>query len=163
MEEPIASALRILNVFTFDLDVIKIQCLFGKDDPVVNFLFVLMMLPAFMAALACIAFGTRILWNALGVPGKLGIGMDRYMNAVGLVAIICYISITITVLRPLHCLANPNDSSSMASNPAVVCWQSSQHSWLVGLSIVGILVYPITVLATVAHVTWRYPSLLCLG
>jgi len=152
-DDPIDSFLRFIKLFTLDLNVVKIQCVFPKDDPVVNFLVALAIFPGFMASLALMTFVMQAI-------GKARFDKDRYLNSVGLIAVICYISITVTMLRPLHCLTNPNGASSMASNPAVVCWDSSQHKWLVLLGIVGIILYPITILAIIVQVTWRYPALI---
>ncbi len=155
-EEPIASVLSILNIFTFDLDVIKIQCVFNKDDPVVNFAVTLLLLPMAMLIVSC-AFA----W--LRIRGNPNMTFDQYLNLVGLISLIGNVSITMAVVRPLHCLKNPNGSSAMASNPAVICWDSEQHTWLLVLGILGLLLYPISFLAVIAHVTWRYPHLVASG
>ena len=80
-----------LQVFTFDLDIIKLQCLFGKDDPVVNFLITILILPFFVAALACMSVLLRVL-------GVSSLSKDRFLNSVGLVGTVAYTSVTIMVL-----------------------------------------------------------------
>jgi len=148
--------LKVVDALTFELDYLRIQCIFSKDDPVVNFSCTLLLFPALMVLLA-----------VGGAAGKLcgtaGLTFSNYFNAVGLVATMIFISITILVLRPLHCIGNPNGSSSMASKSAVVCWDSQDHNWLVALAVLAILVYPCTILAVVIQITIRYPRLVVSG
>jgi hypothetical protein len=155
-EEPIASFLNFVKLFAFNLDVIKIQCFVQKDDPVSNFIVALLPLPIFMLALGCLTYMMK-------VAGKKGLSLDRYLNSIGLVSLVVFISITIATLRPLHCVQNPNGTSSMASNPAVVCWETAEHNWLMVLAIIGCLAYPIAILGTIVHVTLRYPHLIGSG
>ena len=60
-------------------------------------------------------------------------------------------------------IPNPNGTSSLASNPAVVCWESEVHRTLVGLGVAGVCVYPVTILSLVFYVTWRQPTLIASG
>jgi len=155
-EEPIYSLMKMMKFFTFELDVIKIQCVFKADNPVTNFLCTLLVFPIFMGMLAGVLLITRAL-------GKGRVSLNSYINAAGLVGIVIYISLTIAVLRPLHCLESPNGTMSMATNPSVMCWDSSQHTTLVALGIIGVLAYPCTILGAVAQITWRYPALVASG
>ena len=54
--EPIPSILKMVSLFTFDLEVIRIQCAFKKDDPVLNFIASLMVFPCFVAAVGIMIF-----------------------------------------------------------------------------------------------------------
>jgi len=155
-EEPARSMLHVVDALTFELDHLKVQCIFSKDDPVVNFSFTLLLFPIFMVLLA-------VGLSAGKLVGGTGLSLSNYFNAVGLVATMIFISITILVLRPLHCIGNPNGSSSMASKRAVVCWDSQEHNWLVVLALLAILVYPCTILAVVVQITVRYPRLVVSG
>jgi hypothetical protein len=155
-EEPIRSMLRLSKFFTFELHTIKIQCMFPADDPVTNFLVTLMILPIFMCIIGVMFLLVKIFKNP-----KLD--RNQYFNCVGLLNLICMIAITLTVVRPLNCLRNPNGTSSMSTNPAVVCWQSAQHTTLAVLGIIGMLVYPVAFLATITLITFRYPHLVASG
>ena len=46
----------MVSLFTFDLEVIRIQCAFKKDDPVLNFIASLMVFPCFVAAVGIMIF-----------------------------------------------------------------------------------------------------------
>jgi len=155
-EEPARSMLHVLDALTFELDHLKIQCVFSQDDPVVIFSFTLLLFPILMVLLA-------VGLSAGKLFGGSGLTFNNYFNAVGLVATMIFLAITILALRPLHCIENPNGSSSMASKSAVVCWDSREHNWLVVLSMLAILVYPCTILATVVQITIRYARLVVSG
>lgn len=150
------NVLSIFKLVAFDLDAVKVQCILKQDNPLTHLLVTLILFPVFMATLA----GVVVLRHA---AGKRGLSFDRYLNSVGLVSLIVYISVTIAVLRPLHCITSPNGSSSMYTNPSVICWDSSNHVVLVGLSIFGLLLYPIAILANIGRVTWMYPALVSSG
>merc|ERR1740129_678015 len=51
----------------------------------------------------------------------------------------------------------------MASNPAVVCWDSAEHNSLMVLGFLGLLAYPVAILSGIAFVTLRYKSLVASG
>jgi len=157
-EEPARSMLNVANALTFDLDLLRIQCIFSKDDPVVNFSFTLLLFPTLMVLLAVGGSAGKLLGRT-----RTGLSLDNYLNAVGLVATMIFISVTMLVFRPLHCIGNPNGSRTMASKAAVVCWDSNEHNWLTMLAVLGILVYPCTILATVIQITFRYPALVTSG
>lgn len=155
--EPVASLLKLLGIFAFDIDVIKVQCILGGDSPVLNFVCTLMICPGFMCMVALMMLIGRY------VAGKKQLDFDHFFNLVGLVMLVFYISITIAVVRPLHCIMNPNGTSSMASNPAVVCWEDDEHTTLVILGVIGLILYPISIMAFIGHVTLRYPALIASG
>ena len=104
----------MVSLFTFDLEVIRIQCAFKKDDPVLNFIASLMVFPCFVAAVRIRIFLAKI------VGKKIQFVVDQFLNVVGLLYLVFYISVAISVLRPLHCVTNLNGTSSLASNSSVV-------------------------------------------
>ena len=77
--------------------------------------------------------------------------------------LIAYISLVLSAVLPLQCVPNPNGTSSMASNPGVVCWESDLHTTLAAFSIIGILMYPGTMLSLVIYITVRQPALIASG
>lgn len=46
----------------------------------------------------------------------------------------------------------------MADNPGVICYQSADHGLLIGLGIVGIIVYPVGIVSWAAWTTYQYPK-----
>ena len=62
---------------------------------------------------------------AMLIMRKLGkrTTVDQYLNAIGNVALIMFVTLMLTVLLPFRCLPNPNGTKAMASIPNLLCWQ----------------------------------------
>ncbi|CAK9034316.1 unnamed protein product [Durusdinium trenchii] len=84
--------------------------------------------------------------------------LDTVFQLGGVLVFALFISITLAVLDPFLCIQNPDGSSSMASSPGVVCFNSEEHVWLAFLSSLGILCYPLLVLSWATFTTLMYPS-----
>lgn len=148
--EPIKSALAIVGLLTFDFDVIKITCIFQQDSPVMQFAFRLLVYPCFVVVLVL----------TMGLRQCCGrrLEFDALFNLNGLVLLVAYIPLTMSVLLPFQCVPNPNGTSSTGDNPGVICWSSTEHRWLACLGGIGILCYPVAILAHAVSITLRYPS-----
>ena len=88
---------------------------------------------------------------------------DRILNSQGMVVLVVYISLALSVALPFQCVPNPNGTDSLATNPAVVCWDSEVHGALAGLGAVGLLCYPVAILTMVIYITIRQPALIASG
>ena len=89
--------------------------------------------------------------------------MDRILNSQGLILLIVYISLVLSVALPFQCIPNPNGTDSLATNPAVVCWDSEVHIVVVGVAVVGVLCYPVAILSVVFYISLRQPALIASG
>ena len=89
--------------------------------------------------------------------------IDRILNAQGLVVLVVYISLVLSVALPFQCVWNPNGTKSLASNPAVVCWESDVHGALAGLGVVGVFCYPVAILSLVGYITLQRPKMIASG
>jgi len=67
------------------------------------------------------------------------------------------------VCIPFQCVPNPNGTKSIASNPSLICWSTDEHIIMILLGSIGLLVYPVAVLAMVSYITWSYPSYIARG
>ena len=134
-------------LFRSDIKVIRVECVLETDNPVNNYVMRLAVYPFF----ALILLFFLLLLQIGGYP----IDKDRILNSQGLIVLIAYISLVLSAVLPLQCVPNPNGTSSMASNPGVVCWESDLHVKLASLSIIGILMYPGAVLSHVIYITVR--------
>lgn len=83
---------------------------------------------------------------------------DNAFNLCGILVFALFVSVTLALLDPFQCVANPDGSSSMLSNPGIVCFNSEEHTTLLFLSSAGILAYPVTVLAWTTYTVLMYPS-----
>ncbi|CAE8726190.1 unnamed protein product [Polarella glacialis] len=152
--EPVKSILTFLRIFTLNLDAVKIQCYIGSDNPVNVMLANLLILPFFAGALAVI---TKVGHRHAAFP------IYRYANTLGLVSLVSYITMCMAMFRPLHCVSQPSGIQTMATNSSIVCWQGGQHTVLVALCSIGILVYVAGIFAYVVHATLRYNTLIQSG
>ena len=119
-----------------------------------------------MLRLLLYPFFALVLLLALLLLRTLGhaIDRDRILNSQGLIILIVYISLALSVALPFQCVPNPNGTDSLATNPAVVCWDSEEvHSALVGLGVVGLLCFPVAILTMIIYITIRQPALIASG
>ena len=74
-----------------------------------------------------------------------------------------FLSIALTSLIPFRCARNPDGSTSMVSDPGIICYESKEHAVLVALAVAGILTQPAVILAWTSHATFSYPSRVASG
>ena len=110
--------LEFLGLLVLDIQVLKGECLLGRDDPVNNYILRLVAYPIF----AMLLLSALLLSRALG---QRNVTKDRILNSQGVVLLVVYISLVLSVAIPFQCVPNPNDSKSLATNPGVVSvWRS---------------------------------------
>jgi len=68
-----------------------------------------------------------------------------------------FITFTLTVWLPFQCAPNPNGTMSMAVNPGITCWDTSEHWVLVVMGVVGTLGYPVSIIAWATWTVLQYP------
>eukprot|EP00930_Biecheleria_cincta_P021105 TRINITY_DN15717_c0_g1_i4.p1 TRINITY_DN15717_c0_g1~~TRINITY_DN15717_c0_g1_i4.p1 ORF type:complete len:2701 (+),score=424.75 TRINITY_DN15717_c0_g1_i4:78-8105(+) len=155
--EPIKSFISALKLINLDLDVIKVQCYMPTDNILLNLVGQLLVFPT--CSIALLSF-TLLISKFRGIPFKL----DKYLNALGLCALVLYLTLCMACVRPLHCVTQPSGMQTMASNPAVVCWNGTgEHPALAVLGFLGIAVYGVGILAYVVQIIIRYPKLVSDG
>eukprot|EP00439_Symbiodinium_sp_Y106_P025073 s1659_g3.t1 len=157
--EPVRYIIDMTRLLTFDFDIIRISCVTGQDSPTLKFLGQLLACPAGF----CLVM---VAWGVARARGRK-MSLDAVFNLNGILLFALFITLTLAVLGPFQCnLANATSrdgSSSMASNPGIICYASSEHWVLVALSIVGIICYPITILGWATYTTVMYPSRITSG
>ncbi|CAE8681777.1 unnamed protein product [Polarella glacialis] len=154
--QPLKALLDIMAVIvSFDFDVLNVSCFLGKDDPVISFLTRLFVFPFISASL----FAGFLVSKKTSRPSSF----DSWFNLNGMLLKVLYITLSFIVLLPFQCMANPNGSLGMVSNPGLLCWNSGKHTALVVLGIIGILVYPVAILGWASWITLMYPSLVSAG
>ena len=130
-QEPVKTLVGFAKVMTFDLHIIRVTCLYGTDSPMLLFCSQLLACPA-----AC---GFLLLsWplsKFFGRPRPL----DLVLNHCGLLFFAFFLSITLNMLIPFQCVPNPDGSTSMMTDPGIVCYKSDEHTALVALAVFGSL------------------------
>lgn len=147
--------IEFLDIFAFDVDFLNIGCVVSNDGAVLTFAMQLLAYPVFAALLmlvwVCISrLGLEVTWNDV-------------VNMNGLALLTLYMTLTINSLLPLQCIANPNGTFSMQTQPGVICFQSDEHWALMFMCVLGILMYPVAILAVALRATIMYPSYISSG
>jgi len=151
LPEPIKSIMAFMTLFTFDLDLFQLPCVFTEDNAVVQFALKLIFYPCF-ALLLTVIFGVSKL---AGKP----LDSSNLLNINGMLLFVMFISLTLAVMLPFQCRDNPNGMQTMATNPGFQCFENPDHLALTVLSVLGILAYPVGILSWIAWVTLRFKSL----
>ena len=146
---------RIWQVMVFDLDIIRISCIHGVDSPTVRFVRKLMVCPIGLGLIF-------VIWFLKSMSGRR-MHFDTIFNLCGVFVFALFISITLTVVDPLQCGPNPDGSLSMVSNPGVICFETQEHIIMLILCIIGILCYPLAIIAWAIHTTCSYHARIASG
>eukprot|EP00435_Cladocopium_sp_Y103_P053180 s214_g17.t1 len=152
---PVRHLIEFTKILTFDLDLIKISCLFGRDSPTLVFVGQLLLCPLGIAFFI-------VCWLISNCRGR-SLSLDNIFNLSGILLFALFISLSLVVLDPLRCQKNPDGSRSMVSNPGILCFDSDEHTGLVILAILGILAYPVSILTWATYTTLRYPARVASG
>ncbi|CAE8713782.1 unnamed protein product [Polarella glacialis] len=154
-QEPVRVIMDILSLMTFDLDQVKTTCLLGSDNVMTKFILQMLAYPFLLAVLFVAWLLSKLTRNP--------VTLDSLYNLNGNIMFVLYIGLALAMLMPLQCIDSPNGTSSVASNPGIVCWSSSKHFALASLSVLGILIYPVNILCMATWVTLKYPSRIASG
>ncbi|CAE7030005.1 GRM6 [Symbiodinium natans] len=154
-QHPVKGLLEFTDILTLDFDFVRITCLSGTDSPVLKFVMRLLTCPT----LCAILFASWFLGKLLGRPKPL----DSLLNLCGLCLFAFFLSITLATLSPLRCVPNPNGTSSLITDPGILCYVSNEHLALVGLAAAGVLSQPVPILAWATYATIKYPSRVASG
>ena len=114
----------------------------------------------------------------LACSASLQVTWNDVVNMNGLALLTLYMTLTINSLLPLQCIANPNGTFSMQTQPGVpgtqslgdldlvglctvarICFQSDEHWALMFMCVLGILMYPVAILTVALRATIMYPHL----
>jgi hypothetical protein len=154
-EEPLSSMMSFMALFSFDLDLFQLPCVFGADSPVTNFVVKLLIYPCFAA----------LLFTSYNVSRLVGRSLDpaNLKNLNGMLLFVLYISLALSIMLPFQCQTNPSGPSSMATHPGIRCFEDQDHWALTGLAVVGILVYPVGILVWVSWATFNFKQKMISG
>lgn len=151
--EPVASLLKVCGFINLDLQVLRVSCFFHVPNAV-----------SYMVDLSPIWLGLVSAMIALSLKKCRVARMDlvsEYVNAVGGLGVMLFVSITIACLKPLICYYHPQGGlSSVRSVPSVLCFHSGQHGIMMACGLIGLLVCPLPFVAFAVFMTWLYPRTL---
>merc|ERR1719160_72761 len=119
---PLNLIMQLAKLLSFDLDVIKISCLVGAS-PLLKYVSRVFVFPILSLFIFGLCFARQSLDKSSNVPV-----MTVFMNTLGFVALMLYISILLSVLVPFYLYRHPNDTYSLVSEPSVLAdWDDSVY------------------------------------
>lgn len=147
---PVKSLIDLTRLLTFNLDIIKVGCVYGNDSPILKFTSQILICPV-GCCLICLG------WLIQQIDRRSKMSWDGVINLCGLLFFALFLSITLSTMIPFQCQQNPNGSRSMVSEPGIICFDSEEHSILVILASFGILSQPVAILCWTTYTTVMYP------
>lgn len=119
------------------------------SDPVVRYSLTIVAPVALMTLLSVIYLIGKALFRGI-------LPLSGLLNIMGEILVEFYISITLAIFSPFNCYGHPNGDASVRNYPQVICGETS-HGAMVGLSVFGILAYPLTAMGVAVFMTWQFP------
>jgi len=158
--EPLDAIIDAMSIFSLDLDVVNIACVVGSDP---NASYGLRQLGA-PATVLVIAFGT-LLFKKHAPIGKLQrpntMVLKEFINTVGTILNIFFISVLISAVAPLTCYKHPGpgDRWSVTIEPGTLCNFEGDHVGMIMWGCASLLLICIPYLGLAAFGTWKYPRM----
>eukprot|EP00445_Apocalathium_hangoei_P003277 CAMPEP_0203850168 /NCGR_PEP_ID=MMETSP0359-20131031/6613_1 /ASSEMBLY_ACC=CAM_ASM_000338 /TAXON_ID=268821 /ORGANISM="Scrippsiella Hangoei, Strain SHTV-5" /LENGTH=1503 /DNA_ID=CAMNT_0050766029 /DNA_START=36 /DNA_END=4547 /DNA_ORIENTATION=+ len=155
--EPLASVFELVAVFSLDIKVLRLQCVFNST-PTGTFVVKLLV----FAAVLCLVVPTHCIVVACRHSMAFTERLPSLICAVGTIILIYYIPIIMAAIGPVQCLGNPNGLSTVREYQSVICWESGEHACMVAIGVVSMIV-PLSYLAMSARAVWQLPSRMSQG
>jgi hypothetical protein len=150
--DPYASLLQVVSTLSLGIDTYETSCMFPESYVVAKFAFVMLTFPAGVLILCALLFGIKL-------ARLRRVSADTVINQVGMLILTFFLTLLTTSLAPFHCIGSPNGTSSLHTNPSVVCFDTSEWVSLCVFGVIGTLVYGVGFLSWAAFVIRRYPKL----
>jgi hypothetical protein len=151
---PLSHLFEMLRIFKFDfLEYISFSCIIGTNSTVAMYVFKLLIVPfGFVMLLGGLALFSVV----RPLRPLLSIDKDALVNSLGLLFSMFFVAVCSTSLDGFMCSGNPNGKMTLTSDPAILCWEGDEHLAYVFLSVVAILIYPISFLTFSGFIVYNY-------
>lgn len=154
--EPVLSLTKVIAVIGFKLEVLNISCAMPDSNVISLFLGKMMIFPFLSLVLGCLLFCMKRFL-------KLKVTVDSGINSLGLLYMVLFMTLSVVALEPFQCLDSPNETSSMSSNPSVLCDGNATFVSLAIVGVLGLIVYCVFLFAMLVYVTLQYPVWIASG
>jgi len=150
--EPLATIFRLCSVVGFNIEVLRLSCSFRTGS-----------LSMYVARQLITPFVACFVGIVILVKRRISSGpvdtLTEYSNALGTVYSALFISIASSCVLPFVCYDHPdNSSSSMLSDPAILCWSDDLHGQAVGIAVTAFIIVLLPFVVLVVWATWKYPA-----
>mmetsp|Transcript_60346 Transcript_60346/g.176392 ORF Transcript_60346/g.176392 Transcript_60346/m.176392 type:complete len:1544 (-) Transcript_60346:181-4812(-) len=151
--EPLSTVLGFMQVFTLNLKMLRMECMF-PFSPVSQYLCRQLVPPICAVLIAVICLFKKVFLK------KGMVYYVEYVNTVGTMFSIFFLSIVVSAMTPLNCYAHPGDSgSSVLASPSILCFSSEdeRHAQMVTVGLISFSFVVVPFMATACWATVMYP------
>lgn len=155
-EEPLQTMFRVVRIFAFDLEEVLLLGCIGSMSSAAQFVGKVGCIVVVVLFVALVHVCSVLLRHR----GHFFERKPVLVAAAGTLAMICYITITLTILQPFQCTQNPNGMWTTRAYEDVICWsaeENSDHLVMLVVSLVA-LSMPLALFTKVILLVRRYPA-----
>lgn len=156
-KSPMKELMEVMDIFQFDLDLIRVQCVIENKSRVGFYVIKVIMPMLLMTFLTLLGIGNH---KRKGTP----IDWPVIVNTLGMLFSFFFVAIAVLSVEPLRCATkHPFGKSALDKKPDVVCSFDAPfgetYGAMVGLSIVALIFYVIIYLSLVGWAVFKHQSM----
>ena len=152
-EEPLKSFMQLISLLTFDIEVLRLNCV-SSVSPVERYVgkvSIILVTIIIMLLIHCIFVFVR--YN-----GEFKARMPSLIGAIGTLFMVFYISVASTVLEPLQCQEHPNGSWTIRKYQGIICWETDDHLVMLIVGAFAFFMVPVAYLVACIWVVCELPK-----
>lgn len=155
--EPLRTLIRVADIFQFDLNVIRVQCVVSHSSPVAVYIVQVVGPTILLALVGGLAFSV---FKAKGKP----VDWPIIVNLMGMLFSFFFVAIAVLSFYPHRCgVHHPFDEKALDRQPDVVCSTEGvygeTYTPLVILSIFAMLLYVVFYLSFIVWAVWKHQAM----
>eukprot|EP00971_Amphidinium_carterae_P119282 2362629-Amphidinium_carterae.1 len=151
-EEPVSSLMKLLGLLTFNIEVLRLNCV-STMDPVTRYVGKVSIIFLTIGLMFLIHVGFVVVKYKCQFRART----PSLIGCMGTLFMVFYISVTSTVLEPLQCEEHPNEAWTIAGYQGIRCWDSEEHTTMLIIGIFAFFAVPVAYLCAVAFVVKQFP------
>jgi hypothetical protein len=155
--EPILSFMRVLKIFNFEVELLRLNCV-SHVSALGVYTAKLMMVPSAVVFLALV----HSVWMLVCHRGHIAAKTPLLIGACGMFVMGLFITISLTILSPFQCQRHPNGKWTTLQYQDTTCWDSPEHTTMIVLGTLASFI-PISFLALVVHLLKVFPLRMARG
>merc|ERR1719456_2150932 len=158
--EPLASLIGAMEIFTFNLQLVKVSCVVDSA-PLVVFMMKVLIIP--FSFIVLVLFEQIIFRLHATMPNQVKLPcakehrLDALRNTSGVIFLVFFIAVAMVTLAPLQCYTHPNMHRSNIYYPDVECDGQGTHLSMVIVGIFATIFFPLAFMAAAFNASWQYP------
>jgi len=155
--EPLKSLFKALSLLSFDLELLKVECVVGSNA-VVNYVCRQLVAPGCAILILAILYLKKRF-----VKPSLEYKVEA-VNTIGFIFQVFFISIVMSATSTFVCYPHPGSAGqSMTSRPSVLCFEDDDHTMMTVVAIIACVLVVLPYLACAVYATLKYPTFVSSG